>query len=75
MKRHMSCCNHITYARMLMTSLQIKGLKMTDNMKERIKTGTYRFHDKYWKDISADAKDVRCIMCACFTLLGLFRVF
>lgn len=27
-------------------------------MKQRIKTGTYRFHEKYWKDISEEAKDV-----------------
>ena len=38
--------------------MQIKGLKITDNMKERIRTGTYRFHDKYWNDISVDAKEV-----------------
>ena len=28
-------------------------------MKQRIRTGTFAFHDEYWKDVSEPAKEVR----------------
>ena len=34
-------------------------MPLSAKMKQRIRTGTFAFHDEYWKDVSEPAKEVR----------------
>eukprot|EP00730_Choanoeca_flexa_P016132 TRINITY_DN7563_c0_g1_i5.p2 TRINITY_DN7563_c0_g1~~TRINITY_DN7563_c0_g1_i5.p2 ORF type:complete len:213 (+),score=35.85 TRINITY_DN7563_c0_g1_i5:861-1499(+) len=35
-----------------------RSVPMSSAMKQRIRTGTFAFHDEYWKDVSEDAKEL-----------------
>ena len=42
----------------LASDAQVAGSQLSEAMKEAIKNGRVHFHEKYWKDISAEAKEV-----------------